>query len=238
MTESKYQYDVLVVGAGHAGTEAALAAARMGARCCLLTTNVDTVAQMSCNPAIGGVAKGQIVREIDALGGVMGRAIDETGIQFRLLNRRKGPAMHSPRAQADKKAYQQFVKLHVEEQENLDLRQEIVTDLLVETESGKQRILGVAVAGGARYCAPPYCSPRELFCERKCIRVKQNLRVAGQGRAPAAGSAEHSPISVSEPVDSRLELRRGLTDARLTMPLQKFNRAIRIHSPFLFLPGH
>ncbi|MEC7697116.1 MAG: tRNA uridine-5-carboxymethylaminomethyl(34) synthesis enzyme MnmG [Planctomycetota bacterium] len=154
MTESKYHYDVLVVGAGHAGTEAALAAARMGARCCLLTTNVDTVAQMSCNPAIGGVAKGQIVREIDALGGVMGRAIDETGIQFRLLNRRKGPAMHSPRAQADKKAYQQFVKLHVEEQENLDLRQEIVTDLLVETESGKQRILGVAVAGGARYCAP------------------------------------------------------------------------------------
>ena len=118
MTESKYHYDVLVVGAGHAGTEAALAAARMGARCCLLTTNVDTVAQMSCNPAIGGVAKGQIVREIDALGGVMGRAIDETGIQFRLLNRRKGPAMHSPRAQADKKAYQQFVKLHVEEQEN------------------------------------------------------------------------------------------------------------------------
>ena len=154
MTESKYHYDVLVVGAGHAGTEAALAAARMGARCCLLTTNVDTVAQMSCNPAIGGVAKGQIVREIDALGGVMGRAIDETGIQFRLLNRRKGPAMHSPRAQADKKAYQQFVKLHVEEQENLDLRQEIVTDLLVETESGKQRIDGVAVAGGARYYAP------------------------------------------------------------------------------------
>ena len=154
MTESNYHYDLLVVGAGHAGTEAALAAARMGARCCLLTTNVDTVAQMSCNPAIGGVAKGQIVREIDALGGVMGRAIDATGIQFRLLNRRKGPAMHSPRAQADKKAYQQFVKLHVEEQENLDLRQEIVTDLLVETENGEQRIDGVEVAGAARYYAP------------------------------------------------------------------------------------
>ena len=154
MTVSKYHYDVLIVGAGHAGTEAALAAARMGARCCLLTTNVDTVAQMSCNPAIGGVAKGQIVREIDALGGVMGQAIDATGIQFRLLNRRKGPAMHSPRAQADKKAYQQFVKLQVEQQENLDLRQEIVTDLLVETENGKQRIDGVAVAGGASYLAP------------------------------------------------------------------------------------
>ena len=93
MTASHYEYDVLVIGAGHAGTEAALAASRLGARCCLLTTNLDTVGQMSCNPAIGGVAKGQIVREVDALGGIMGQAIDATGIQFRLLNRRKGPAI-------------------------------------------------------------------------------------------------------------------------------------------------
>src|ERR1700688_2491305 len=99
MPTCEYDYDILVIGAGHAGTEAAL-----------LTTNCDTVAQMSCNPAIGGVAKGQIVREIDALGGAMGQAIDATGIQFRLLNRRKGPAMHSPRAQADKKLYQLEVK--------------------------------------------------------------------------------------------------------------------------------
>src|SRR5262249_41086240 len=112
---SIYDYDILVIGAGHAGTEAALAAARLGARTALLTTNCDTVAQMSCNPAIGGVAKGQIVREIDALGGAMGRAIDATGIQFRLLNCRKGPAMHSPRAQADKKLYQLEVKRIVEE---------------------------------------------------------------------------------------------------------------------------
>jgi tRNA uridine 5-carboxymethylaminomethyl modification enzyme len=132
MSASDYQYDVLVIGAGHAGVEAALAAARMGARVGLLTTNCDTVAQMSCNPAIGGVAKGQIVREIDALGGVMGRAIDATGIQFRLLNRRKGPAMHSPRAQADKKGYQFEVKRLVEEQPGLVLRQEVVEDLLVE----------------------------------------------------------------------------------------------------------
>jgi tRNA uridine 5-carboxymethylaminomethyl modification enzyme len=129
---SDYQYDVLVIGAGHAGTEAALAAARLGLRTALLTTNCDTVAQMSCNPAIGGVAKGQIVREIDALGGVMGRAIDATGIQFRLLNRRKGPAMHSPRAQADKKGYQFEVKRIVEETPNLSLRQEVVEDLLTE----------------------------------------------------------------------------------------------------------
>ena len=117
-----YQFDLVVVGAGHAGTEAASAAARLGAKVALLTTSLDTVAQMSCNPAIGGVAKGHMVREIDALGGAMGEAIDRTGIQFRLLNRRKGPAMHSPRAQADKREYQGEVKRIVEEQENLSLR--------------------------------------------------------------------------------------------------------------------
>src|ERR671913_1722424 len=132
MSTSTYDYDILVVGAGHAGTEAALAAARLGAKTALLTINCDTVGQMSCNPAIGGVGKGQIVREIDALGGAMGGAIDATGIQFRLLNRSKGEAMHSPRAQADKKAYQFEVKRLVEEQANLSLRQEIVEDLIVE----------------------------------------------------------------------------------------------------------
>lgn len=147
MAFSVYDYDIAVIGAGHAGTEAALAAARLGARTVLLTMNCDTVGQMSCNPAIGGVAKGQIVREIDALGGEMGRCIDATGIQFRMLNRSKGPAMHSPRAQADKKAYQFWMKLRVEEQDNLTLRQEMVEGLVVEDG----RLTGVRVRGDALY---------------------------------------------------------------------------------------
>ena len=166
MTASPYEYDVLVIGAGHAGTEAALAAARLGAKTALLTTNCDTVGQMSCNPAIGGVGKGQIVREIDALGGVMGQAIDATGIQFRMLNRRKGPAMHSPRAQADKRLYQAEIKRLVEEQPNLSLRQEVVEDLVTEKAEGggspqatrrgegkAERVVGVRVRGDVEYRA-------------------------------------------------------------------------------------
>jgi len=140
-------YDVIVIGAGHAGCEAALATARMGLSSLVLTANLDTVAEMSCNPAIGGLAKGQLVREIDALGGEMARSIDQTGIQFRLLNRRKGPAVHSSRAQADRCRYREYMKRVLEEQENLDLKQGIVDRILVEGA----RIRGVETQASDRF---------------------------------------------------------------------------------------
>ncbi len=191
MSGSSYSYDVIVIGAGHAGTEAAAAAARMGVRVALLTTSLDTVGQMSCNPAIGGVAKGQLVREIDALGGLMGLAIDRTGIQFRMLNSSKGPAMHSPRAQADKKAYQFEIKRMIEDQANIDLRQESVDDLITEKIGDEVFIRGVEVRGGARYLAPTVVLTTGTFLQ--AIMHTGEAKTAG-GRA---GEGTTSGISMA-----------------------------------------
>ena len=140
------RYDVIVIGGGHAGAEAANAAARLGARVLLLTQNLETIGQMSCNPAIGGIAKGTVVREVDALGGIMGRATDRAMIQFRMLNRSKGPAVWSPRAQCDRGLYRRAVRALLERRETLSFAQGTVAQLLVRAG----RVEGVITAAGER----------------------------------------------------------------------------------------
>ncbi len=145
-------YDCIVIGAGHAGCEAALAASRMGLATLLLTMNLDTIAQMSCNPAIGGLGKGHLVREMDALGGEMGKVIDQTGIHFKMLNLSKGPAVWAPRAQADKKAYQFRVKHILECQKGLDIKQQQVQEILVETAAdGRKKARGILTTTGIEF---------------------------------------------------------------------------------------
>src|SRR5688500_16227358 len=133
------RFDVVVIGAGHAGCEAASAAARLGAETALVTIELDRIGQMSCNPAVGGIAKGHVVREIDALGGIMGRVIDRTGIQCRLLNRSRGPAVQSPRAQADRSLYRPEMRRMLEATPNLHLRQGTVVDVIV----AEHKVIGV-----------------------------------------------------------------------------------------------
>ena len=143
-------FGVIVVGGGHAGTEAALASARMGVATLLITQNIETLGQMSCNPAIGGIGKSHLVKEIDALGGVMAQAADAAGIHFRTLNARKGPAVRATRAQADRALYKNFIRTVLEHQDNLSLFQQSVDDLIVEGE----QVCGVVTQMGQKFYAP------------------------------------------------------------------------------------
>jgi tRNA uridine 5-carboxymethylaminomethyl modification enzyme len=177
-------FDVIVIGAGHAGCEAASAAARMGAQTALVTLSLDLIGQMSCNPAIGGIAKGHIVREIDALGGIMGRVIDRTGIQFRLLNRSRGPAVQSPRAQADRALYRTEMRHTLEATPNLHLRQGLVVELIVADDS---RVCGVELQDTRRLRASAVIVATGTFLNG---RVHTGRRTYSAGRAGEPASIE------------------------------------------------
>ncbi|MBI4184010.1 MAG: tRNA uridine-5-carboxymethylaminomethyl(34) synthesis enzyme MnmG [Proteobacteria bacterium] len=180
------RYDVIVVGGGHAGCEAAAAAARLGARTLLATHRRDTIGEMSCNPAIGGVAKGQLVREIDALDGLMARAIDRAGIQFRVLNRSKGPAVRGPRAQADRGLYRMAIQALLAEQENLTVVAEPIEDLVVDRQG---RVAGATGASGRAYTGGRVVLTTGTFL-RGVIHIGEEMRPAGRvGEAPAVGLA-------------------------------------------------
>jgi tRNA uridine 5-carboxymethylaminomethyl modification enzyme len=184
-------YDVIVVGGGHAGTEAALAAARMGAETLLLTINLDSIGQMSCNPAIGGIGKGHMVKEIDALGGQMAVNIDLTGIQFRRLNTSKGPAVRASRAQADKKAYQFELKYTCEQQEHLDIRQGLMEELYVENGC----IKGIGVKGDVAYVGQTVILTTGTFLRGK-IHVGDFSYSAGRSGEEAADRASEGLVSL------------------------------------------
>src|SRR5664279_5900349 len=146
-------FDVIVVGGGHAGTEAALAAARMGCQTLLLTHSIETLGQMSCNPSIGGIGKGHLVKEVDALGGAMAIATDEAGIQFRVLNSSKGPAVRATRAQADRLLYKAAIRGRLENQPNLTLFQQAVDDLAIDGDGAAARVTGVITQMGVTFQA-------------------------------------------------------------------------------------
>ncbi|WP_294766773.1 tRNA uridine-5-carboxymethylaminomethyl(34) synthesis enzyme MnmG [uncultured Rhodoferax sp.] len=181
------EFDVIVVGGGHAGTEAALAAARMGCQTLLLTHNIETLGQMSCNPSIGGIGKGHLVKEVDALGGAMALATDEGGIQFRILNSSKGPAVRATRAQADRVLYKAAIRRMLENQPNLSLFQQAVDDLMVEGDGDGARVVGAVTQVGIRFRAKTVVLTAGTFLDGK-IHVGLNNYAAGRAGDPPAQS--------------------------------------------------
>ncbi len=175
------EFDVIVVGGGHAGTEAALVAARMGQKTLLLSHNIETLGQMSCNPSIGGIGKGHLVREVDALGGAMAIATDEAGIQFRMLNSSKGPAVRATRAQADRLLYKQAIRSRLENQPNLWLFQQAVDDLMVEGD----RVVGAVTQVGLRFRSRAVVLTAGTFLDGK-IHVGLNNYAGGRAGDPPA----------------------------------------------------
>ena len=186
MLDLKQHFDVIVIGGGHAGTEAALASARLGAKTLLLTHNIETLGQMSCNPAIGGIGKGHLVKEIDALGGIMARAIDKAGIQFRILNRSKGPAVRATRAQADRALYKQAIRHFLETQENLLLFQQPVDDILIENDCVK----GVVTEAGLIFRSKTVVLTAGTFLAGK-IHVGLTHYAGGRAGDPPATTLAH-----------------------------------------------
>ncbi|MBI2915346.1 MAG: tRNA uridine-5-carboxymethylaminomethyl(34) synthesis enzyme MnmG, partial [Elusimicrobia bacterium] len=189
-------YDVIVVGAGHAGCEASLACARTGLKTLLLTLNLDSVGQMSCNPSIGGLGKGQVVREMDALGGEMAKNTDATGLQFRILNSSKGPAVQSPRAQCDKKLYQFTIKHTIEKQKNLDLKQGEAIQILTEElhSSERKKVVGVLTKSGIEYSAKAVVVTTGTFL-KGLLHYGMNHQPGGRA---GEGRAEHLTDSLRD----------------------------------------
>jgi tRNA uridine 5-carboxymethylaminomethyl modification enzyme len=179
------EFDVIVVGGGHAGTEAALAAARMGCQTLLLSHNIETLGQMSCNPSIGGIGKGHLVKEVDALGGAMGIATDEGGIQFRILNSSKGPAVRATRAQADRILYKAAIRSRLENQENLWLFQQAVDDLMVESNGTEDRVVGAVTQVGVRFRAKTVVLTAGTFLDGKIHVGLENYSAGRAGDPPA-----------------------------------------------------
>jgi tRNA uridine 5-carboxymethylaminomethyl modification enzyme len=178
-------FDVIVVGGGHAGTEAALAAARMGSTTLLLTHNIETLGQMSCNPSIGGIGKGHLVKEVDALGGAMAAATDESGIQFRILNGSKGPAVRATRAQADRILYKAAIRHRLENQSNLWLFQQAVDDLIIETVDGRERVAGAITQAGVSFRGRTVVLTAGTFLDGKIHVGLQNYSAGRAGDPPA-----------------------------------------------------